>query len=432
MPEPVPCSVDGMTPTVFIKTLGCRLNQAESSRIAASFRAAGVIPVSRDEDADIGVIHTCTITHEAERSCAQAARRLRRRGVRIVVLAGCAVEHDGERLKAATGADVAVGQDDKFRIPELLAEHELLVGMSPPDVGESPLVPTFSSTRALVKVQDGCDFRCAYCIVPSTRGAPVSRSSAEILEEVRALARVGHREFVLTGANLGCYRDGKIGLIELLKAIESEPDVARVRIGSIEMTTSEQALIDHMQTSTKLCRFLHVPLQSGDDRILKAMGRRYDAATYRQCLETAAAAIPGVGLGTDIIVGFPGEDDRAFANTLSLVEELPLSNLHVFAYSKRQGTRAAAMDDQVDERVKKERSLQLIACGKRKREAFARSWIGRSVDVLIERIDDGVARGWTDHYLDVRIHDASLRVNDLATVVPDACEGDVLYVGTGR
>lgn len=417
-----------MKPTVCFKTVGCRLNQAETARIAGQFEAAGYALAETEGPCDVAVINTCTITHVAERDCARWARRLRRAGARTVILAGCAVEHDGEGLQRITGADLIAGQAEKFNLPALLHRH-LGIGSASDGTRTPPIpsAPVFSSTRALVKVQDGCDFRCSYCIVPETRGTPHSLPLAEVLDEVKRLTDAGHREVTLTGANLGCYNATQHGLVRLLEAVEAVPGILRFRIGSIESTTVERAVIDFMAASRKLCRFLHLPLQSGDDGVLARMHRRYTAAQYRETVAYAAAQVPGLGLGTDIITGFPGETDAAFENTAALVRELPFSNLHVFPYSPRRGTPAATMPAQVREDVRKTRTAHLIALGNAKRLAFAQSFIGVPVSILAEHAGEpDVTVGWTEQYLPLRLEGTALPRNTAVTCRPERLAGNTL------
>jgi threonylcarbamoyladenosine tRNA methylthiotransferase MtaB len=289
------------------------------------------------------------------------------------------------------------------------------------------VLPVFETLRAFVKVQDGCDFRCAYCVVPETRGAPVSRPIPEVVEEVRRLADSGFKEIVLTGANLGCYEDNGRRLVDLVRAVETIPSVARIRLSSIEITTAENPIVDLMATSEKLCHFLHIPLQSGDDGILKAMGRRYNTTTFRRAIDYALSRIPDLGLGTDIIVGFPGEDQPAFDNTVRLARELPFSNLHVFPYSRRTGTRAEGLAGQLPAVVKKERVLILREMGTVQRAAFAAGFVGKTVEALIEHVDKaGAAHGWTGQYLEAVISGTSLRRGDQAPfTVARAVEGQL-------
>ena len=412
---------------VSFKTIGCRLNQAETALMAAAFRDAGYGVVDFGTSCDVAVVHGCAITARAERDSLRAARQARRAAPSaVVVLAGCPAEAPDDARRGAHAADLVVGQSGKFSLPALL--HRLHPDRFPPaPSAPHAAAPAFDTTRALLKVQDGCDFGCAYCIVPRARGRPHSRPLAEVAAELARIASAGFREVVLTGANLGCYADGPHRLVDVVRAAEAIPGLDRLRLSSIEITTAERAVIDHMATSTRLCRFLHIPLQSGDAGILHAMGRRYTPEAYRAAVEHAAARLPDLGLGTDIIVGFPGETDAAFNNTVALVESLPFSNLHVFPYSPRTGTRAATLAGQIPEAVKKERVHRLLAIGTARRNAFAERFVGRTVPVLVERLEeDGTARGWTPEYLDVRCPGRPGLVNRIVPVRVDRHADGVL------
>jgi threonylcarbamoyladenosine tRNA methylthiotransferase MtaB len=436
---------------VSFKTLGCRLNQAETAQMAGQYKSLGYSIVPFDEPCDICVIHTCAVTRKAEQNCLRIARAVKRASPEtFTILAGCAVEINGERLKQESGADAIAGQDSKFN---LLGDHNTIItlplhiGWTPRSVAasdratERPVhqhnsavshsnwhgaLPHFDTKRALVKAQDGCDFCCAYCIVPAARGAPRSRPINEIVDEVKALADCGFVEVVLTGANLGCYNDDGRQLVQLVKAVEEVAGVRRIRLSSIEVSTTEKAIIDHMADSEKLCRYVHIPLQSGDDRILTAMGRRYTSAQYRALVDYAVGKVPYLGIGTDIIVGFPGEDDEAFANTEELVKKLPFSNLHVFSYSKRPGTRAADMPNQVPESTKKARSARLIRLGEEKRSAFAERFIGKSVSVLVEQVTSKSGTGWTSEYIEAQIHKPNLKPRQIIEFIPSNSRNAIL------
>ena len=416
---------------VSFKTVGCRLNQAETAQIAAQFEAAGYMVVPFGQPCDVCVVHTCTITREAERKCLQYARTARRASPdTFVILAGCAVNVEPDRLRR-TGVDLLAGQEDKFCLPRLIREArgdaEDQAGTPSHSGIPCDTTPVFETTRAFVKAQDGCSFCCSYCIVPQARGAPHSRPVKEVVSEVASLAAKGYREVVLTGANLGCYENGGDGLVELLKAVEPIDDLARIRVSSIELSTTERALIEFMAGSQKLCNYLHFPLQSGDDRILSAMRRRYTAASFREVVQYASECIPLLGLGTDIITGFPGEDEKAFQNTRALVEELPFTNLHVFPYSKRPGTSAEQMPDQVTRPEKKQRVNDLITIGAGKQAAFADSLKGQQVQVLIENISpDGLATGWTRNYLRAKLPADNLARNQLITFTVGGTEAGTL------
>lgn len=421
-----------MKPRVAFKTIGCRLNQAETARITAQFRAAGYQIVPFGESCDVAVIHGCTVTRNAERDSRRAARAAKRAAPgAFVVLAGCPAEiiARGEPARRTgaekEGVDLLAGQADKFRLPELI--HQASPGLFPlPPAAPGPLVPEFDATRALIKVQDGCDFRCAYCIVPDARGAPASRPIAAVIEEIRSVAESGFKEVVLTGANLGCYADGDSRLVDLIRRVEEIPGVERIRLSSIEMTTAERPIIDHMARSPKLCHFLHIPMQSGDDRMLRAMGRRYTSAEFRAVAEYAASRVPMIGLGTDVIVGFPGEDDAAFENTVRVIEDLPLSNLHVFPYSPRPNTRAADMKHQIPHEIAKSRVQRLLEIEDRKRRAFAQGFIGHPVAVLIEEVRTGLGRGWTGEYLEAEVRGPDLAPNRILRVTPSRAHGATL------
>lgn len=401
--------MSGMKPSVSFKTLGCRLNQAETAAITSRFTQSGYDLVSFGTPCDVTIIHGCAITGKAEHSSLYAARQAKRvHPNTLVVLAGCPAQTLGAALRGNTSVDLSIGQNGKFALPEAL--HQLQPGRFPAPPPLPPqTVPQFETQRALIKVQDGCDFHCTYCIVPAARGNPTSRPIAQIREEVMRVVEAGFNEIVLTGANLGRYEDGGRHLAELVRAIEDISELERIRLSSIEITTTERAIIDHMAHSPKLCHFLHIPLQSGDDRILAAMGRRYDSTTYRRVIDYAIGRIPDLGLGTDIIVGFPGEGEVGFQNTVSLVRDLPFSNLHIFPYSRRNGTRADTMADQVPEARKKERVQALTAIGEIKRQVYAESFVGKPVQVLIERVTNGKGHGWTGQYMQTQLVGENLK-----------------------
>jgi threonylcarbamoyladenosine tRNA methylthiotransferase MtaB len=421
---------------VAFKTVGCRLNQAETARIAAGFEIAGYSVVEFGAPADVCVIHTCTITGRAETTCLRLARGAKKDNPStLVVLAGCAVEANREAILGNPAVDFAIGQKEKFDLPRILAERlhgdsEATANDPTTSTGNLPvqaIAPLFSTTRALVKVQDGCDFCCSYCIVPQVRGTPTSRPMADIQREVEMLARKGFKEIVITGANLAAYSHSGSNLVDVLVLLETLEGIERIRLSSIESSTVQRAVIEFMAGSEKLCRYLHLPLQSGDDGILAAMGRRYTSAQYRKLVEFAAGTMPLIGLGTDIIVGFPGETDEAFKNTCSLVMDLPFNNFHVFPYSIRPGTHAATLPDQLPREIKKERAAELIAIGNSKRRQFALEFLTRPVSALVERLrTDGVATGWTGEYLEARLQMDGLGENDIANFTPSVIDGVIL------
>lgn len=419
--------------TVSFKTVGCRLNQAETAVMRASFEEAGYQAVPFGQPCDLCVIHGCVVTARAEEDSLRLVRSVKRRYPEAyVVLAGCAAEHLTKEantpdlaetaVRKNTEADLLAGQEAKFHLPDIIGQRRLL----PENQGLAPL-PRFTTKRALVKVQDGCDFHCAYCIVPSVRGPGKSRPAKEIIAEIKKLTLCGFAEIVLTGANVGCYADGACRLAGLLERLESIDGLKRLRISSLEVLTAEKDVIDFMATSRKMCRALHLPMQSGSDRILKAMGRRYSSAEYCSLIQYAVERLGAIGLGTDIIAGLPGEDEEAFSETEETIKKLPFSKLHVFGYSPRPGTPACSMPGQVPAQDREKRVKRLMELGRRKRNEFAQSMIGKRANILVEKVTkDGWAEGWTGEYIRGRTRTTTLKPGQTAEFMIESTDGDVL------
>jgi len=410
--------------TVFFKTFGCRLNQAETARAAAVLIAAGWRIASNAADAKLFVIHSCAVTAAAEREGLRLLRQLRRaHPLATLVLAGCAAETESGRLAAEV--DLRVPRDQKDSLGEFLLARFGVPSAAPT---ADPLT-AIRTARAFLKAQDGCDFFCSYCIVPHTRGAPVSRPFDVCLDEARRLIDAGFREIVLTGCNIACYADTGRRLPELIDALATLPGLGRLRLGSIEPGTIEREIIALMVCRPTLCRSLHLPIQSGDDDVLRAMRRRYTAADLHATLEDAIRKLPDLGLGADVITGFPGETERAFETTRTLLNAHPFSNLHVFPYSERTGTPAATLPDPVPPLLRKARAHTLSALGAVKKTAFARSLLGRPTACLVERVDAaGQAHGWSDTYLACRFPVGTARRRDLVVFTPQS-EQDGLLIG---
>lgn len=424
MAEPAAQVKEHNGPSVAIRTVGCRLNQAESAQIAAAFRAAGYRIVVPAAPCDVFIVHSCTITGNAERDSLRLARSAaRREPPPVVVLAGCAAEVGDAGLQQRAAADLVVGQDAKFDLPARVAACRGLP--APLSNASDHALPLFTSTRAIVRVQDGCRFRCSYCIVPQTRSRIWSRPLKDVIEEVRQLAAAGYREVVITGANLGCYRDGADDLVGLLARLLSDTSMPRLRLSSVELSTIDSRLIDLMAQHPRICRALHLPLQSGSDAVLERMRRRYRSAAFASFIRQAVAAIPRLGIGTDIITGFPGETTAAFEQTRRLIEALPFSNLHVFPFSPRPGTAAATLDHGVDPSLARHRARELIALGNLKQDTFAQRLIGQPVEVLVEKHETGAGVGWTSEYLPARVADP-VTPNELVTFTPTAWQDNVL------
>jgi threonylcarbamoyladenosine tRNA methylthiotransferase MtaB len=411
-------------PRLAFKTLGCRLNQAETAQMAAAFEALGFALVPYGTACEVAVIHGCAVTRLAERQSLREVRAARQLpGSPFVVLAGCTAEMKDHAGLSEAGADLLAGQADKKQLATLVARA---LGLPVPANPTEPGLPHVEGHRAWLKVQDGCDFRCAYCIVPSLRGPPVSRPLAEVVREAEGLVRAGFLELVLTGANVGLWQDGSRRLPHLIERLAAVSGLGRLRLSSIEVSTVEREAIACLAAIPQVCAFLHLPLQSGDDRILAAMGRRYTADQFRAAAGEAVRRIPRLGLGTDVITGFPGEDDAAFAATLALLKELPFSNIHAFPFSPRPGTRAAALPHPVPVAVRKARVAELLALKTSQRAAFAASFAGQEVEVLIEgKTAPGFALGWTREYLEARVPGAP-PPRSLVRIRVAAVKGDIL------
>ncbi len=410
--------------TVSFHTLGCRLNQSESGALAGGFDAAGFEVIRSAQPADLCIINTCSVTAQAESRCRALIRRiLKKKPDTFIAVTGCYAQIGIDALRQIPGIDLIAGTDHKMSLPTLVqaivgqgADAARLQKRSEPLVFHSPqinrnefTVPNLSvfdhATRPNIKIQDGCDFFCTFCIIPYTRGRSRSRAFDDILLEVSIWVARGHQEIVLTGVNLGEYESSEKNLLDLIQALEAFEGLERIRISSIEPTTISNDLIEWMKTSTKLCSFLHLPLQSGSDKTLRHMDRRYSRQDYIDFAREAKEKIPKLGLGTDVMVGFPGEDETAFEETVSLVQSLPFSYLHVFPYSRRKGTRVTRSDlPPVNPATIKQRTKVLCALSDTMRETFYRRYIGQKVSVLFETQNEaGLFTGLTDNYIRVGV-----------------------------
>lgn len=423
---------------IVLQIMGCRLNHAEGAAARGALSALGHTVLSRGDEgacaADAFVLHTCAVTGAAQTEALRLLRGAKRAGIRDIVVSGCTANVEtNEKLFAAGAAavvarrGVSFSKDATSEARAIAAAVESALTGTMCAVAESS--PLHVTTRAPVKIQDGCSFRCSYCIVPDARGEPKSRPFDGVIDECRALLARGFRELVLTGVNVACWHEGEHTFRDVVAAVSSLPGLARLRMSSVEPHTTERDVIEAItDPGSRLCRTLHLPLQSGSDSVLARMRRRYTSAEYRAVAEYALSRIPDLGLGADIITGFPGETDEDFAATRELVESLPFSNLHVFPYSERPGTPAATMPDAVPVHVRRERARDLIALGEKKRAEFAKTFVGREVEVLVETVsDDGVATGWTSQYLPCRISGAtSGDVGTLLAVTPAGSDGETL------
>ena len=417
MTDRPPSPAAPIRPLVGVLTLGCKLNQAESQAWARTLRAAGCEVVDRPVAADGYLLNTCSVTHVADRK----ARRLIRAAKRLapsapVVVTGCYAEWAGPSLARETGADVVLPNRDKARAPAALLAALLTAPQTRPavvaadDRGDGPGVAPLGRTRAFIKIQEGCDDVCAFCIVPAVRGRERARPIAEIVREAQAAEARGTLEVVLTGTQPGAYgrdRDDHAApagtnAASLLAALLSATTLPRIRYSSIQPQDVTPALLAQWEDA-RLCRHFHLALQSGADAVLRGMRRRYTAAGYLRALEQIRAAAPGVAITADVIVGFPGESADDFAATLAVCREAAFADVHVFPYSPRPRTSGAKLPDDVPPQVKRERLRAVEAVVAESRASFRAGLAGSVAAVLIESRRGAVWRGLTDTYVPVEV-----------------------------
>ncbi len=396
-------------PRVAFHTLGCKVNQYDTAGVAETFRRAGYRVVPFRDEAEVYVINTCAVTAGGEKSSRQAIRQASRRNqAAVIAVVGCYVQRDPAGVREIPGVRVLGGTAGKTELMELV--RRALAGadrveriLALPEEFEEPGVPSrvgdrgLGRVRAVLKVQEGCDESCAYCIIPATRGRGRSRSPAAALAEAKALAGSGVRELVVAGVHLGSF-PGLGGLLTELQWVEG---IARIRLSSLEPFGID-AVLEAQASLAKVCPHLHLPLQSGSSRVLARMRRPYTAEEYAATVARARKLIPGLAVTTDCLVGFPGESESDFQATRRLVEDLKMTRLHVFSFSARPGTSAATLPDRVPPAMVEERRRELEETGRRLARAFAAGHIGREVSVLVEEQRDGWWRGKTGDYLTLR------------------------------
>ncbi len=419
-----------------LQTLGCRLNEAELETWSRQFQQRGFRITADGESADLVVVNTCAVTAEAVRKSRKLLRRTQRANPRAkLVVSGCFASLQGDALAREQGIDLLVPNQDKDQLVEITA-RELDLCTMPQTATEPGTNPLFARgrQRAFVKVQDGCRYRCTFCIVTLARGDERSRPITEILDQINQLAAEGIKEVVITGVHLGGYgSDTGSGLTELIQAILTDTDVPRVRMGSLEPWDLPEGFWQLFE-DRRLMPHLHLPLQSGSDAVLRRMARRCRTDEFVRLATAARQQVPDFNLTTDIIVGFPGETQTEWQQTLSFVQSVGFGHLHVFPYSPRQGTKAAALGDQVPNEIKKERSRLMHDLGRRMKREVLERFAGRRMPVLVEGRygggRDGDWFGYTPNYLPVRLQTCETEepVNQILEVALDGVqeEGECL------
>ena len=424
---------------VFLASLGCKTNQYESAAIEQAILAQGHTMVARGESADVCVINSCTVTGYTDYQCRQLVRRCQRANPQAaVIVTGCYAQAYGEKVGQLPGIDYIIGNSNKATIPQLIAtaakrkspQYLVTSPSSGPIFAGASCMP--GRTRALVKIQDGCDSFCSYCIVPYARGRSRSLPAEEVKREVIAIEKKGFKEVVLTGIHLGSYgKDLGNGvdfssLVGLL--VKEFPDL-RIRLSSLEPQEVTPELIELMSRQGNLCPHLHLSLQSGDNSVLRRMRRGYEVEEYISLIRELADQVPDICLGADIIAGFPGESEAGFNTTYQLLAELPLSYLHVFPYSLREGTAAASFPDQLDPRVIKKRAGELGRLAATKKNGYLARFQGKIMPVLIEGSRDkqtGRFKGLSRNYLTILMEGDDSMVNEEVLVKVSRVEGEKL------
>jgi len=383
------------TTRVALDTVGCKLNQAETQLLARQFAKAGYRLAPPDDGADVYVLNTCTVTHVADGKCRRLLKSARRRNPgALVVAVGCYAQRARQELSQIKGVDLVLDNGQKMDLLPRLEQSGWLIHTAD-EAG-----PTHADfrTRAFVKVQDGCNNFCAYCIVPLVRGREKSLPLKHVIDEVKHRVADGYKEVVLTGTEIGSYNHEGAGLKELIQRILTETGAARLRLSSLQPREITPELVEMWQDQ-RLCRHFHLSLQSGSGAVLERMKRRYTTTDYQRAVDLIRAAVPGAAVTTDVIVGFPGETETEFEESYNFCKQMNFARIHVFSYSPRPGTTAATMPHQVDDKTKRERSRRMLALGRACVRNFRKKFLGKTMLVLWEKETDGVWSGLTDNYI---------------------------------
>ncbi|MDH3961229.1 MAG: tRNA (N(6)-L-threonylcarbamoyladenosine(37)-C(2))-methylthiotransferase MtaB [Desulfuromonadales bacterium] len=424
--------------TVSFATLGCKTNQFESASMQESMQSSGYQVVPFDEGADLVIVNTCTVTNATDAQSRNLIRRARKlNGACRVVVTGCYAQVDPEALQELPGVSLVIGNEEKQRLLDYLTEDQETTAVVVSDIRQVekvclPPLTTFSGrSRAFVQIQNGCDAFCSYCIIPYARGASRSATPDEILQQIDGLVAAGFQEIVLTGIHIGGYGadlDTPMSLNDLVRRIEFETGIRRLRLGSIEPTELTEELLETVASSQVICQHLHIPLQAGNDRVLQRMKRTYSTEFFGQLLERVRDSIPDAAICLDVITGFPGETEEEFESAYNFISRLPLTDLHVFPYSKRPGTPAAGYSDQVPGDVSKARAERLRHLAAEKHRSFAEGFIGEELEIVVESGEkEGLLKGVSRNYLDIRFSGEAALSGQCVMVKPVCWQGESLH-----
>lgn len=394
-----------------IVTFGCKVNQYESNMMKERMLSSNFFYVENISEANIIVVNTCSVTNVADKKCLKMIRRIKREYPNsILVVAGCSSQNKQE-IYENLDIDILIGNKDKSKIDILLKEyiktHKRYVKFYNDRKldFEDMLISDYNHIRAFIKIEDGCDNFCSYCIIPYVRGSVRSKNFETVIKEAKLLTQKGHKEIVLTGIHTGHYMDNDYDLTDLINELSKIEDLLRIRISSIEITELNDKFLNMLSTNKKVCDHLHIPLQAGSDEILKKMNRKYDLKYYEEKIKKIRMIRPDISITTDIIVGFPYETDKLFNETLEFSRKMNFSKIHVFPYSIRLGTSAANMPNQVDESIKKQRVKKLMDLSEIMEKEYYNKFVGKELDILVEECDNNVSIGHSSNYLMIRLNE---------------------------
>lgn len=422
-----------------ILTLGCKVNQYDSQAMSEMLCSKGFAPCQKDDSADVFIINTCTVTAESDKKNRQLIHKARRENPdAVIVVSGCMTQALPESADKIADADIVIGNSNRTSIPSLISEflrkHERIVKIEPhtEEYTENCSIAAFGErTRAMIKIEDGCDNYCAYCMIPYARGPVRSRPLESIKEEIASLSP-NYCEVVLVGINLSAYGKGsELTLFDAVSVAASDPKIDRVRLGSIEPDLLSDETLDRLAATKEFCPHFHLSLQSGCDETLARMNRKYDTAFYRDIVRRIRERFPNASITTDIMVGFAGETDEEFEKSLAFAKEIGFAKAHVFAYSRRPGTAADKFDGQVSNAVKSQRSARMIAVTNESAKAFRLSQVGRICSFLPEtEVERGVYDGYTENYTQVRVamtktHSKPVQIK-ITGIADEYCIGELI------
>lgn len=419
-----------MSKKVAFHTLGCRLNLSETGSIADTFVKKGYEVVSFGQEADVTFLNTCTVTDGADSTCRNLIRKASKHSPEgKVVVAGCYAQMEADKIKSMQGVDLILGTSEKYKVFDYLDEdEETLVKIDKTnEFWGAATTKADSHTRAFLKIQDGCNYICSFCIIPFARGRSRTISIKEAKEHALKLVKDGYKEIVLTGVNIGEYeRTSGEKLSDLVESVVQTQGLQRLRLSSVEPNTITDELLEVLKNSNKYQDHFHIPLQSGSDEILKSMRRKYDMNYYRNMISKVQKVFPETSFGADVILGYPGETEEQFMETYNYIKESPLTHLHVFPYAKRKNTTAAKSENHIQSDVKKRRVKEIIALGEEKLLEFTKRLVGKSGEVLFEREKDGYYEGYTSHYIKIKVKSSENLSNQIRKVAFVGLEGNKL------